>query len=400
MQYATRIAGKTTFSCSDKGPNTVTLTVTDSAGNSAFANATVTVVDTIKPDAVAKNITVTLNPSGTASIVAADINNGSSDNCSFTLAASKTTFNCSNLGPNSVILTVTDSAGNSATATSVVTVAEGTALPSPFVAALIGSSFGTATYSPCNLRYTLNSKGYSSPNADVHESVYRPLTGNGSIVVRVLDITGGGWAGVQIRESSAPGAKKVLLKTQFQTMIRSELRLSTGGAHSSTQISRQGIKWLKLERVGNRFDAYTSVDGIGWRSAFSTSFTMAATVQFGFFTESLNNTTVTQARFDNVSITGSAAKSADPGSVNVKPNASDMQIELYPNPARDFVTVVYPYTGIPVTLTLFSANGSAVKTTTLSSNETQVDVSSLLPGVYILRFRSAEAVNVRRLVIQ
>jgi hypothetical protein len=332
--------------------------------------------------------------------VAADINNGSSDNCSFTLAASKTTFNCTNLGANNVTLTVTDTSGNPATAVSVVTVVAGTALPLPWASALIGNSYGTAVFSSCNSIFTLSSKGYSAPNADVQESVYQPLTGNGSIVVRILDISNGGWAGVQIRESSAAGAKKVLLKTQFQTMIRSEIRLSTGGAHTSTQISRQGIKWLKLQRVGNRFDAYTSVDGIGWRSAFSTSFTMASTVQFGFFTESLNNTVITKARFDKVVVTSGSAKLTESEGLTSSPDRPGYAIELYPNPARDEVTIVYPYAGIPVTLTLFSAKGSAVKTTTLSSNETQLDVSSLQPGVYILRFRSAEAVNVKRLVIQ
>jgi hypothetical protein len=299
------------------------------------------------------------------------------------------------------MLTVTDTSLNTATANSVVTVVEGTDLPSPWQKAIIGNSSGTVIYSPCTgpRRFTLTSKGYSSPNADVHESVYQPLTGNGSIVVRILDISNGGWAGLQIRESSAPDAKKVLLKTQFQTMIRSEIRLSTGGAHTSSQISRQGIKWLKLERVGNRFDAYTSVDGIGWRSAFSTSFTMAATVQFGFFTESLNNTVITQARFDKVVVAGSPAKSDDPGSVIAKPNASDLQIELYPNPASDFVTVEIPDIKAKVQVSVYSADGKMLHSETITQSLTQVDVSYLKPGIYILRFDSEGEVATRRLVV-
>jgi len=110
--------------------------------------------------------------------------------------------------------------------------------------------------------------------------------------------------------------------------------------------------------------------------------------------------TTTRARFDNVSVTASGGAKTAETEVMPESISNEKQIDIYPNPARDMVNVVYPYAGIPVTVTLYSANGSAVKTITLSNNETQVDVSSLQPGVYILRFRSAEAVNVKRLVIQ
>jgi hypothetical protein len=399
---ATRVASKTVFACSDKGPNTVILTVTDAAGNSATASSTVTVVDATNPVAVAKNITVALNVQGTTSIAAADIDNGSYDNCSITTrAANKTTFNCNNLGPNSVTLTVTDASGHTATANSVVTVVEGTALPPPWQKSLIGNSSGTAAFSPCTVpgRFTLTSKGYTVPNNDVQEFVYQTLNGNGYIVARIVDLTNNGWAAVQIRENLTPGSKKVLLKAQLQTMIRSEVRQTQGGSHNSNQVLRQGVKWIKIVRVGTRFDAYSSENGISWRSVFSTVVSMNTSVLIGISSESMNNTTTTRARFDNVSVTLTGAKTAE-AEVMPESISNEKQIDIYPNPARDMVTVVYPYAGIPVTLTLFSANGSAVKTTTLNNNETQLDVSNLQPGVYILRFRSAEAVNVKRLVIQ
>jgi|GEM_PF-2251314 len=116
---------KTSFTCANVGANTVTLTVTDVNGNSSTATATVTVVDNIAPTAVAQNVTIYLNASGTASTTAAAVNNGSSDNCGVaTLALSKTDFNCSNVGDNTVTLTVTDVNGNSSTATATVTVVD------------------------------------------------------------------------------------------------------------------------------------------------------------------------------------------------------------------------------------------------------------------------------------
>ncbi|MBJ6119300.1 HYR domain-containing protein, partial [Pontibacter sp. BT310] len=116
---------KTSFDCSNIGANTVTLTATDSAGNESTATATVTIEDKVLPKAIAKNITVTLDASGNATIAVADVNNGSSDNCGIkTLTLSKTAFDCSNVGENSVTLTVTDKSGNAHEATAIVTIVD------------------------------------------------------------------------------------------------------------------------------------------------------------------------------------------------------------------------------------------------------------------------------------
>jgi len=84
---------------------------------------TVTVEDLVDPVAVCKNITIQLDAMGDASILASDIDNGSSDNCATpNLSASQTSFDCTDVGANNVTLTVTDGAGNSASCVAVVTV--------------------------------------------------------------------------------------------------------------------------------------------------------------------------------------------------------------------------------------------------------------------------------------
>ncbi|MAP55429.1 T9SS type A sorting domain-containing protein [Altibacter sp.] len=78
------------------------------------------------PTVVTQDITVFLDGSGTATITPAQIDDGSFDN--FSLQANLmysldiTDFDCSNVGNNTVLLTVTDEAGNSANASAIVTV--------------------------------------------------------------------------------------------------------------------------------------------------------------------------------------------------------------------------------------------------------------------------------------
>src|SRR5439155_99300 len=116
---------KTSFDCSNVGTNAVTLTVTDANGNSATCTATVTVVDSVAPVAVCQVLTIQLDVSGQATITPAQINNGSIDACGIaSLSLSKTNFDCSNIGTNTVTLTVTDIHGNSQTCTAAVTVTD------------------------------------------------------------------------------------------------------------------------------------------------------------------------------------------------------------------------------------------------------------------------------------
>lgn len=121
-----RIVNPSSFSCSQLGQQTVTLTVNDAPGNSATCTATVTVEDYNPPNASCSPIQVPLNAGGTASITPGDINNGSSSVCgTFAMSVSPNNFTCNNLGANEVILTVTNNGnGFSASCTTTVTVTD------------------------------------------------------------------------------------------------------------------------------------------------------------------------------------------------------------------------------------------------------------------------------------
>jgi subtilisin-like proprotein convertase family protein len=118
----------TSFDCSNVGLNIVTLTVTDSSGNTNSCTAEVLVEDTLAPSAICQDITIELGPDGSVTISSADIDNGSSDNCGgITFEITPTTFDCSNIGSNIVNLLVFDSNGLASECFATVTVVDNTA---------------------------------------------------------------------------------------------------------------------------------------------------------------------------------------------------------------------------------------------------------------------------------
>jgi hypothetical protein len=108
----------------------VVIEATDACGNKSQTSFTVELRDLTPPNAICKPFTLVLNASGTGSIVVANVNNGSFDNCTPTpdliYSLSQTNFTCANVGTNTVTLTVTDNCNNSSTCTAIVTVIDNT----------------------------------------------------------------------------------------------------------------------------------------------------------------------------------------------------------------------------------------------------------------------------------
>jgi hypothetical protein len=115
---------KTDFDCDDLGENIVRLFGRDSSGNESWCDATVTVLDTISPVAnCIAPFVVYLRTGGTATLTAAQIDNGSSDNCGGPVfEIDKYFFDCDDVGTHTITLTVYDSSGNSSICTTEITI--------------------------------------------------------------------------------------------------------------------------------------------------------------------------------------------------------------------------------------------------------------------------------------
>jgi hypothetical protein len=148
QNFTTLSVSPNTFNCSTLGCKTVTLSATSLSGT-ASASAVVTVLDTIKPTAQAKNISVLLGASGTVTITPSMIDFGSTDNCTVTsMSVHPNTFGLNNVGNNTVTLSVSDSSGNTSTAEAVVTVINPTPIAVSKNTTLYLNNSGTATLLP------------------------------------------------------------------------------------------------------------------------------------------------------------------------------------------------------------------------------------------------------------
>jgi photosystem II stability/assembly factor-like uncharacterized protein len=117
--------------CSMTGSQTVELFVEDERGNNASCTAIVNVIDAIDPVANCADLSVNLDDNGSYNLVATDIDNSSSDNCSgisLSITSGVTAYTCSNIGtPETVELTIQDASGNTSSCSALVTIDDGTA---------------------------------------------------------------------------------------------------------------------------------------------------------------------------------------------------------------------------------------------------------------------------------
>jgi len=104
-------------------PGDYTYFVLDANGCQDNYTAMVGIADQLPPVAQCKNINLALDQNGDYILNATEVNNNSTDDCGIELLElNATNFDCSDLGSNTVLLTVTDSSGNTSTCTSTVTV--------------------------------------------------------------------------------------------------------------------------------------------------------------------------------------------------------------------------------------------------------------------------------------
>jgi regulation of enolase protein 1 (concanavalin A-like superfamily) len=145
--------------------------------------------------------------------------------------------------------------------------------------------------------------------ADAFHFVYQPLSGDGTIMARLVSLQGGSRyasVGVMIREALSAGSTNA--KTADWPSyggIYFDVRTTTGGGTSEPgNVSATLPYWVRVTRSGNTFTSYTSSDGANWvQLGASQTISMAQNAFMGLAVTSGSTTALTTATFDNVSIT-------------------------------------------------------------------------------------------------
>jgi regulation of enolase protein 1 (concanavalin A-like superfamily) len=140
--------------------------------------------------------------------------------------------------------------------------------------------------------------------ADALHYVYRPLSGDGSIVARVASVQNvNAWtkAGVMIRETLTAGSTHAFMVVSPGKGLAFQRRPVTGGASVNTAgAAATAPYWVRLDRNGNLFTAYQSTDGVHWAVVGTETIVMDTNVFAGLAVSSHTTATAATATFDHV----------------------------------------------------------------------------------------------------
>jgi peptidoglycan/xylan/chitin deacetylase (PgdA/CDA1 family)/endo-1,4-beta-D-glucanase Y len=212
-----------------------------------------------------------------------------------------------------------DGAGNTSAQSSQISV---TTL-APTTGVDVGAVGAAGSWSQTIGTYTVNGAGADIyGTADEFQFVYQDLTGDGTIVARVVSLTDlsptTSWskAGVMMRDGTATGAMNVFagISPLATNGFRRQIRATTNGSSTScgtrsadlcpgTSVLAANSGYVKIVRTGNTFVSSFSTDGNTWTQMGSDTITMASTIKVGLAVTSHVDATLATGVFDHFVVT-------------------------------------------------------------------------------------------------
>ncbi|MDB5196841.1 MAG: hypothetical protein JWP88_1212 [Flaviaesturariibacter sp.] len=441
------------------GATTVSVTATDACGNIASGSFTVTITDNEKPVVRTNSFTIYLDANGQASITKEQVNNGSSDNCGVaSVSIDKSSFNCSNVGANTVTLTVTDIHGNVQSGTATITVKDNiiptiTCIASPAKVVdnagcsylVKGTEFDPSAADNCS--YTVKNS-YNNSNTLAGASFPKGTT---TVTWTVTDASG----------NQATCSYTVTVTTSLAVTVANNSVLSQGVNGNTIYTGYTPASILKLTAAPTGGGAgytyqwtvsngFSLVNGSATQQTaqitstmagdYSGTVTLTVTDKYGCTTTLTKTIFVKDVRCGNnndkvlvCQKTGSASNpwvqiciapaavaahlekgstlgSCSIGAVTVREGAkkpsvvADASVLAYPNPSRGVVNLqLRNFAAGKVTVQVLDGNGKLVSTegATISyaTEDVSMNLSRLAAGVYNIKVISATGVLVTKVVL-
>lgn len=346
----------------------IVATATDENGCTATTTATIEAIDQEPPSITANPVNIPLGPTGNITLTPQNLGVVVNDNCAVSsVTVEPTTYNCTQLGPQTITVTATDDSGNTSTTTVVATIVDD--LPP------------TTECPPSEVRcFGDNVVQYNAPVATDN------CLGNGGM-----------WELTDGLPSGAPFPVGVTTNTytytdaggnpgscSFEVTILSQL---TAAAVVTPDTNGQNVGAINLTVTGG-LSPYTFVwtkDGVQIATTEDLTdlgpgaYTVVVTDNFGC--------TVQSESF--IVITG----------VHEPDWAGGLYIQ--PNPTSGHVAVIFP-DGLneEVMLTVFDVTGRRiVQQNTVAPKQIDLDLSALPSGVYPILLRIGNEIVARRIVV-
>ena len=211
--------------------------------------------------------------------------------------------------------------------------------------------------------------------SDEFHYVYNDHSGDGEIIAKVTSVENtNGWAkaGVMFRDGTAANAKMAMVIQRPDKQVCFQWRTNTGGSASwngSLKGGKSDVKWVRLVRSGNDFDAYYSTSSASgpWTKIGNTISIGMSDVKAGLCVTSHNDGTLCTATFTDVSLNGGMLAK---GTIVEEEDFLDA-IEIpdtfnlaqnYPNPFNPQTTITF---NLPqdefVTLDIYDIRGTRVR---------------------------------------
>ena len=172
---------------------------------------------------------------------------------------------------------------------------------------------GSFTEEPAGI-YKMTASGTDIwDKSDEFHFAFKELTGTGSIIAKVESVGNTNvWAkaGVMIRNTLEPDSRHAMVVVTPAQGVSFQRRTVTGsGSADTTQTDITAPQWVKIERdISGNFTGSYSSDGISWTQIGSDSINMNANAYVGLAVTAHNPSEVCEARFSNVSITGTVSE--------------------------------------------------------------------------------------------
>ncbi len=279
--------------------------------------------------------------------------------------------------------------------------------PAPWKSADIGNPqiAGEICYLDGHFELTGSGKGLTD-KADAFYFTYQELAGDAEIIAKLNNFENAGLYGnasVVIRENLDAGSKMaattITANPDFEgAEVQLQFRKTAGTKLASTKSQSTAIpKFIKLVRSGSIITSYIGNAADSWTEIASTRIALGNTIYVGIGAASGSENSSTLADFSEVTVLqGSQVSSRQQTQTTKSANLSEENSEarsfdLYPNPAVNKVHVEVEDSRIS-SVTIYNMNGQVLDqmSYTRALSKVTVDVSQLIPGMYILKLHTLE----------